>query len=884
MATQSNGALAPGASEAGVKLADDQNPPPQSSEDAASALVARMAKHRSVVPQTAHLEDFDKPRLVQWLYYNFPRPTRLQIARVFRALVVGWCAFAIAVVHPTVVNITVVGGIISFDTASGQVVAVLVNHFVLILALAIGVCFNLLGQLWLSLYNQAHLTDANPYMRALISEIWIVFVVWGASAFQYRFLGTPLAVFGLLCVPVMFAFVGAAPLEVTERIPFVAALFETMLLPLALIAALGCGAAIVLPEHDTEATRSGCLDVLGDLRFLFAGEATTEDAADFYSGRLRTSLAALVTSTKGCMIDIGFLRDAPARMVRVSRVVQDLARFVNVRVRSAHVARALDVAMAALQVETPVWSTSRYIYGDRRAAETFAKCPAPQDFVEVGEELEKRRAELCAQSLTEPHPEGSFFDEHDSDALLEYLALGGCQKLLEELKSLVEARRGLRFFAFGNPDKHVLGKKPPKAKRATKAQSDSKKRGFHCGRIFSDVLYTTNTVLASDATKFGFKRALAFFLASVWAFLPGTMDAYYERNILWVVITVFVLMQPTLGSGITKSVARLGGTGFGVLWSYLAFLAAGGGSLEWNVKVAVLMFIPVSIVGYYVQVTTTKHVYAGQLLMLTYMMVFCGGLYSGSGTVQTATAALQRALWISVGAVGCLAVQILIFPFLARTDVRKSHAAVLSAIEDAVRQAEFGSRLSGEDQARNNLVAMLETAQQKLTMARAGALLDSLDEPDLDRPWDSALMRAISATVQKLLALAELIVSRAHGVQVLAAPAEQMILKLHTVAKALQDKQPLPRLPRLHELRFPRAIVQDARSASARLVASGVLAAVGQAMFEVDVLEELVGRLYGRKSLPGEDDREHDEWYAWIPVGKTGGALNPESERLLQVV
>lgn len=900
--------------------------------------IANAKVQHTVVHQTAHLEDGTKSQLAQWLLFNFPRPQRREIFRIVRALIVTWCAVAVCLTQPKAVNIIMTLVLVGLDSFAGGVVANVFSHVYVAAGMVIAICFDLLSQLWLVLFNEANAPDPNPYYRALMIEAWAIFVVWTGSSMQYRLLGTPWAFFFWVIIPFLYVIVGVNSRDIKHV--EVRSLFYTFLVPEAVVAALGAlGAILLFPEQATEATREDCLLVLRDLRTSFKGELAGEgpdiaNAQVFYTGRIRALVMQLISDTKGCMSDVGFFHDHPARMVRVSNALQALARHTDIRAHSEFAVRALDATMEALaSVAKEGFSYSSLNYRTREFAggkgdggEVGTGSRPKEDLAALRDELEKRKTEICVQrSGSSPLPvpangiaELASSEQDDFVAYVEYLALEDCQVLLDEVKVMVDARRGQHFCFLGLPGKNeILDPKPKKVKKA-KAASEKKEFSFHPGRLISNAIYSIQSILDSNATRFGFKRSLAFFLVSVWAFLPATADYYFENHIVWLLLTLMALMQPTLGSGVLKSIMRLSGTLFGVFWAYIAFLAAGGSTAtpHWAATVAVVMWLPVTIVGFYLQIAT-KHVYAGQLLSITYPIVSYDG--TAGSTVDTTKFAGDRAFWITIGVFGCLFIQVMLFPFLASTDVRETHAAVIHAIEGLVRQMHFGDRDSEEpaeateveaekkDSAKHDgmvvkrrsdrILTILRSTQQKLTLCRQGSLVDCVDEPDLDRPWDLNVVRALSITTERVLAQIGYVTDRilhreADGSsykdfrQQMDQVAELLIWKLHTLASTLLSKKKLPRLPQLSKVRFTPEVMMMSEAGNTagskeKMLTAGAFAATYEMLFEVDVLEEIIGRLYGRELMPLEEDAGNGKVFWWGPEMQNVGIFKSEHGALL---
>lgn len=308
-----------------------------------------------------------------------------------------------------------------------------------------------------------------------------------------------------------------------------------------------------------------------------------------------------------------------------------------------------------------------------------------------------------------------------------------------------------------------------------------------------------------------------------------------------------VLMTPTVGSGLAKTLVRLLVTGLGVFWAYLSFLAGRGLDYASRVRIDLAFFVPVSIVSYYLAEATTRHTYAGLLFPLTFLVISFGGTPTSSDEYG-----VDRAIWICVGVCGFLVLQVLVFPILAATDVRVTHANVIYTTARTLRAAHFGTE---ED--RDALDSKLAEAQHQLTVCRQGSLIDAADEPSLDRPWDYKLAVAISETTQRLLGAAVVILTSSKKLGNRAREkkgdelVETVLWKLHTIAMGLLSKKPLSVLPRLRNQEYSGNLL-NGLAAQDRVTYAGGVAAWSMAMEEADMLGDLVTMVYGQESMPAE--------------------------------
>ncbi|PRW05778.1 Aluminum activated malate transporter family [Chlorella sorokiniana] len=193
------------------------------------------------------------------------------------------------------------------------------------------------------------------------------------------------------------------------------------------------------------------------------------------------------------------------------------------------------------------------------------------------------------------------------------------------------------------------------------------------------------TPLTADQARLALQAALAVAAACTFA-VVDPLWSHWGANGTWVVISVMVTLEPTMGGGIRKSFHRVLGTLAGGLAGlaalYLAFAAAGG--KEWadgSVQMAVMVTVVQALFAAVLLVWKVQHPsysYAYLVAVFTMPIIWVPGLRSSSGQVWPA---IQRMLSILFGFGIAVLAQILVLPVFARRQLTERLAA---AFEDSV--------------------------------------------------------------------------------------------------------------------------------------------------------------------------------------------------------
>ncbi|KAI9027028.1 hypothetical protein DFJ74DRAFT_753123 [Hyaloraphidium curvatum] len=796
--------------------------PTAAAEAAAAELLAAAAAHDSASTGWR--------RGVRW------PPRRRDAVRVLKALLLVWAQLLIAWFRPSPGALVQFAVFAQFVLPAGSPFRVLVVAAVAALGMVGGLCLSLLGQLWVVAYNNNGGTS--PYARAAVLTAWIGCVVWASSGAQYARLNGPLGALGFF-VTMMFAVTVEPTIAVLEldAVP-VRAEFDSIMVVLLTGVALYLGVGLlVLPESATEAARESAVRLTRSLRAIGSGgigpDSPPEHAA---ASAARDDAVDLLADARGCPTDIGFFRDAPRRMALLAAALAELGRRMRPGAANPTVAALLDSVHDALVVDQPPYLPAFWNYARPRR-------------LGGAEQLDAVRARIADDREAVLAARGGAGAADDPRALALYTVLESADRVAEAAQDLVGARNGgHRFYAFDRARRTQAQQQPQQKADDPDVVRPASSGGWKPGRLVIDGLYLLQQAISSDAGRFGFKRAFAFAIISVWAFLPGTSEAFVRYHVYWLLVSAVVLLAPTIGAGVVGSGLRLLATCAAVLWGYFAYLAwLPYGTEQGRAGVALAFFVPVSILGFCMQ-NWLPHPYAGRMFSVTYIAVTLG---SGDALADPAFGAFRAGMMI-LSVLALLLYQIAVFPTLSATDVRVGLGNLLYCAARLLRRAEAGdpAARTGTDALSSRLAVLARTS---LAAARG--------EPLLDRPWDRRWASAACECVHRMLAsLSSLADYAARGGEAPAWTApllDEAAAKLHTLAVALVAKRPLPRM-----FPLPARAVAPAPAASGprAVLAAGGGAALAVLLGDVDAMEVLVGNMFGRQAVPAGSDDDAGYW------------------------
>ncbi|KAJ3042166.1 hypothetical protein HDV00_008052 [Rhizophlyctis rosea] len=228
-------------------------------------------------------------------------------------------------------------------------------------------------------------------------------------------------------------------------------------------------------------------------------------------------------------------------------------------------------------------------------------------------------------------------------------------------------------------------------------------------------------------TKFALKMALAILLVTWPAY---AFPAWFsELRGQWAIITVLVVMNPSVGGSNQFALYRCIGTVAGAVWGWITWLMAPG-----NPYVICLMLIIWAYPWWYVYLHT-PHARIGTTAMLTYLVVVMLAYVQGSALGQSITEfAWKRCATMLVGVIVAVLISAYIWPFIARVQLRLSISRSLFQMGDMYSRLAYlvsnpPTKLSCEDDIAH--LRMLEKRVRKRAAAHKTLLGLTRNEPRL---------------------------------------------------------------------------------------------------------------------------------------------------------
>ena len=171
-------------------------------------------------------------------------------------------------------------------------------------------------------------------------------------------------------------------------------------------------------------------------------------------------------------------------------------------------------------------------------------------------------------------------------------------------------------------------------------------------------------------SRFAFKVCLVTTLISISAWLPQSRGWWNTHESWWAVVTVWAMMHPRVGGTFQDLFTRTFCAALGALWGGLAY-AAGNGNPYILAIFATIYMLPMLH-----RFTQSTHPRSGIIGCLSYTIVSLSA-YTSHGSPSIITIAYTRALAFIIGVISALLINWLLWPFIARHELRKSISAML---------------------------------------------------------------------------------------------------------------------------------------------------------------------------------------------------------------
>lgn len=171
-------------------------------------------------------------------------------------------------------------------------------------------------------------------------------------------------------------------------------------------------------------------------------------------------------------------------------------------------------------------------------------------------------------------------------------------------------------------------------------------------------------------SRFALKVTVVTTLLSVPAWLVQSRGWWNENESWWAVVAVWTMMHPRVGGTFQDLGVRTSCAAIGAIWGGLAYAADDGNPYVMAVFAAVFM-IPMLY-----RFTQSSHPRSGVIGCLSFTVVSLGA-YTAHGEPSIVKFAWTRGLAFIVGVVAALVVNWILWPFIARHELRKSLSAMM---------------------------------------------------------------------------------------------------------------------------------------------------------------------------------------------------------------
>ena len=189
-------------------------------------------------------------------------------------------------------------------------------------------------------------------------------------------------------------------------------------------------------------------------------------------------------------------------------------------------------------------------------------------------------------------------------------------------------------------------------------------------------LWSTVHRLQGFETRFALKVTAVTTLLSIPAWLIQSRDWWNNYESWWTVVTVWLTMNPRVGGTAHDLFVRCTCAIIGATWGGLAYRAGNGNPYVMAVFAAILLVLMLH------RFTQSSHPRSGLLGCVTFIVISLDR-YSAVGETSTVTLAWTRGLAFVVGIIASVTVNWILWPFIARHELRKSlssmmlHSAIL---------------------------------------------------------------------------------------------------------------------------------------------------------------------------------------------------------------
>lgn len=171
-------------------------------------------------------------------------------------------------------------------------------------------------------------------------------------------------------------------------------------------------------------------------------------------------------------------------------------------------------------------------------------------------------------------------------------------------------------------------------------------------------------------SRFAFKITLATTLISIPAWLPQSRKWWNSSESWWAVVTVWTMMHPRVGGTFQDLAVRILCAVLGVIWAGLAF-AADDGNPYVMATFAAFFMVPMLY-----RFTQSSHPRSGAVGCISFTVISLSA-YANDGEPNIIKITWTRGLAFVVGVVAAVTVNWILWPFVARHELRKSLSTMI---------------------------------------------------------------------------------------------------------------------------------------------------------------------------------------------------------------
>lgn len=171
-------------------------------------------------------------------------------------------------------------------------------------------------------------------------------------------------------------------------------------------------------------------------------------------------------------------------------------------------------------------------------------------------------------------------------------------------------------------------------------------------------------------SRFALKVTTVTALISIPAWLPQSSDWWNSSETWWAVVTVWTMMHPRVGGTVQDLTVRTLCAASGAVWAGLAFAVDGRNPYVLAVFAALFMLPMLQ------RFTQSSHPRSGIIGCMSFTVISLSA-YTSTGALSIVKFSWTRGLAFVVGVVAAVVVNWILWPFVARHELRKSLSAML---------------------------------------------------------------------------------------------------------------------------------------------------------------------------------------------------------------